>query len=64
MALESLPVDSLFIIESLDPWYGDILVYLQTQRFHPELSKDDRQRLRHMAQHYLIIGDALYRYGF
>ena len=59
--LESLPNDSLFLIDSSDPWYGDILVYLQTQHFRPTLSKDDRRCLRHLAQHYLIIGDALYQ---
>jgi hypothetical protein len=63
MALESLPDDSLFLIDLSDPWYGDILVYLQTQRFQPELSKDGRRRLHHLAQHYLMIGDALYRRG-
>lgn len=41
MALESLPDDSLFLIDSLDPWYGDMLVHLQTQHFQPKLSKDD-----------------------
>ena len=35
-------------------------MYLQTQRFQPTCSKVDRRRLRHLAQHYLIIGDALY----
>ena len=63
MALESLPNDYLFLIDSLDPWYGDILVYLQTQRFHPKLSKDDCRQLHHQAQHYLIISDALYCHG-
>jgi hypothetical protein len=43
-----------------DPWYKDILVYLQTQRFRPSSMKDVRRRLRHLAQHYLIVGDALY----
>ena len=61
--LESLPNDSLFLIDSLDPWYGDILVYLQTQRFQPELLKDDLRRLRHLAQHYLIIGYNMYHRG-
>jgi hypothetical protein len=43
MALESLPNDSLFLIDSSNPWYEDILVYLQMQRFRPALSKDDRR---------------------
>ena len=62
-ALESLPDDYLFLIDSSDPWYKDILVYLQTQRFRLTFSKDDRRRLHHLAQHYLIIGDALYHHG-
>ena len=61
--LESLPNDSLFLMDSSDPWYGDILVYLQTQRFQPSSTKDDRRRLRHLAQHYFIVGDALYHHS-
>jgi hypothetical protein len=61
--LESLPDDSLFLMDSSDPWYRDILVYLQTQRFRPSSMKEDCQRLCHLAQHYLIIGDALYHRG-
>ena len=34
--------ESLFIISTLDPWYGDIIIYLQTQTFHPEISRSDR----------------------
>lgn len=55
--LESLPNDSLFLMDSSDPWYGDILVYLQTQCFRPSTTKDDNRCLRHLAQHYLIVGD-------
>ena len=61
--LDSLPDDSLFLIDSSDPWYGDILVYLQTQCFRPSATKDDHQRIRHLAQHYLIVGDTLYHRG-
>ena len=28
----------LFLISALDPWYGDIIIYLQTKTFHLELS--------------------------
>eukprot|EP00253_Pinus_taeda_P024993 PITA_24993 len=41
----------------------DIIVYLQTSSFRPETSKDARQRIRHQAQPYRIIGDTLYRLG-
>lgn len=61
--LESLPDDSLFLIDSLDLWYRDILVYLQTQRFRPSATKDDRLRIIHLAQHYLIVDDSLYHRG-
>ena len=30
VALDSLPDESLFLIDSADPWYRDILIYLQT----------------------------------
>ena len=49
----SLPIDStpshsedhildetLFLINTRDPWYGDIIVYLQTSTFQSELTKD------------------------
>ena len=28
-----------FLISTIDPWYGDIIVYLQTQTFQPKLSQ-------------------------
>eukprot|EP00253_Pinus_taeda_P034168 PITA_34168 len=46
---------------TLDPWYGDILIYLQTSSFRPGTSKDARRRIRHQSQPYRIIGDTLYR---
>ena len=30
--------ESMFLISTLDPWYGDIIIYIQTQTFRPELS--------------------------
>ena len=33
VAEESIADESLFLISTLDPWYGDIIVYLQTQSF-------------------------------
>jgi hypothetical protein len=59
--LDPLPDDSLLLINSSDPWYGYILIYLQTPCFQPDASKDGHRRIRHQAQHYIIIGDALYR---
>ena len=31
--------ESLFLISTIYPWYGDIIVYIQTQYFQPELSQ-------------------------
>jgi hypothetical protein len=33
-----IPDESLFLISTFDPWYGDILLYLQTQPFPPDIS--------------------------
>ena len=50
--IESFPDETIFLISTSDPWYGDILSYLQTQRFRPELSREDRRRIRHQAKNY------------
>ena len=65
---DSEPSDSfsdefMFLISTIDPWYGDLIIYLQTQRFHPTLSCDDRRHIRHHAKYYLILNDTLYRCG-
>eukprot|EP00253_Pinus_taeda_P030263 PITA_30263 len=33
-----LPDEAIYLIDTTDPWYDDILVYLQSQWFCPELS--------------------------
>eukprot|EP00253_Pinus_taeda_P015848 PITA_15848 len=60
---ESFPDEHLFLISSLDPWYRDIIVYLQTSKFPSTFSKDERRKLRHLAKSYVIIGDTLYHRG-
>jgi hypothetical protein len=60
---DSLPDESLFLISTSDPWYGDILLYLQTQRFQPDISHEERRRIHHHSRRYLIIGDTLYHRG-
>eukprot|EP00253_Pinus_taeda_P012667 PITA_12667 len=60
---DHIPDETLFLISTLDPWYGDILTYLQTSSFRPSTSKDARRRIRHQSQPYRIIGDTLYRLG-
>jgi hypothetical protein len=59
----NLPDEHLFFIPSDDPWYGNLLVYLQTQKFRNHLSRDDRRRICHQAPRYLLIRDILYRQG-
>ena len=34
--------EHIFLISTFDPWYGDIIVYLQTQRTPTHLSQDER----------------------
>ena len=60
---ESFLDEHLFLISSLDPWYGDIIVYLQTSKFPSTFSKDEHKKLRHLAKNYVIIGDTLYHRG-
>jgi hypothetical protein len=58
--IDSLLDESSFLVITSDPLYGNILLYLQTQRFQPGISRDERRRIRHHSKHYLIIGDTLY----
>jgi len=58
---DHIPDETLFLISTLDPWYGDIIIYLQTSSFRPAVSKDAWRRIRHQSQPYRIIGDTLYR---
>jgi hypothetical protein len=61
VAVDSLPDESLFLINTDDIWYGDIIIYLQTQTFRPALSSDERCHVRYQARQYIILGDTLYR---
>jgi hypothetical protein len=64
LSLEILfPDESLFLISISDPWYGDIILYLQTQRFQPDISREERRHILHHSRRYLIIGDTLYHRG-
>jgi hypothetical protein len=58
-----IPDEHLFYIASDDPWYGDLLIYLRTQKFDNHLSRYDHQHIHHQAPRYLLIGDILYRQG-
>jgi hypothetical protein len=63
VVVDSLPDESLFLTSTDDIWYGDIIIYLQTQTFRPNLSSNERRRVRYQARHYIILGDTLYRRG-
>jgi hypothetical protein len=53
----------MFFITSLDPWYGDILIYLQTLKCPTTSSHDECRRIFHQAKNYLILDDTLYQRG-
>jgi hypothetical protein len=53
----------MFLIESSDPWYRDILIYLHTLKCPTSSSRDERRRICHQAKNYLILNDTLYRRG-
>jgi hypothetical protein len=58
---EESPINGdIFLIAYLDPWYGDILVYLQTLKCPTSASRDERRRFRHQACNYIILDDTLY----
>jgi len=47
---DSLLDESLFLISTSDPWYGDIILYLQTQCFQPDISREEHCRIRHHSK--------------
>ena len=55
--------EHIFLISTLDPWYGDIIIYLQTLKVHTHLSWDEQRRLRHVSKNYLIVDNSLYCHG-
>eukprot|EP00253_Pinus_taeda_P012155 PITA_12155 len=60
---ELIPDETLFLINSLEPWYGDIIFYLKTQTFRSDLSNSECRCIRHQSQPYRIIDDTWYRVG-
>ena len=55
--------EHIFLISTMDPLYGDIIMYLQTLKVPTHLSWDQRRRLRHVAKNYLIVDSTLYHRG-
>jgi hypothetical protein len=60
---ESTIVEDIFLITYSDPWYGDILVYLQTLKCPSSSSRDEHRQIQNQAQNYLILNDTLHRRG-
>jgi hypothetical protein len=54
---------NMFFIVSSDPWYGDILFYLQTLKFPTSASHDKHRHIRNHEKNYLILEETLYRRG-
>ena len=55
--------EHIFLMSTLDPWYGDIIIYLQTLKVPTQLSWDERRRLCHVSKNYLIVDNTLYHHG-
>jgi hypothetical protein len=53
----------MFFITSSDPWYRDILIYIQTLKCPTSSSRDERRCICHQDKNYLILNDTLYRRG-
>lgn len=60
---ESSIKGDMFFIASLDPWYGDILVYLQNFKCPSSSSRDECRRICHQAKNYLILEETFYHQG-
>ena len=55
--------EHIFLISTVDPWYRDIIVYLQNLKVPSHLSQDECRRLHHVAKNYLIVDNTLYCHG-
>jgi hypothetical protein len=53
----------MFLIASSDPWYEDILVYLQTLKCPTSASHEENLHICHYSKNYLILEDTLYHRG-
>ena len=55
--------EHIFLISTLDPWYGDIIIYFQMLKVPTHLSRDQWWWLHHVAKNYVIADNTLYRHG-
>jgi hypothetical protein len=53
----------IFLISSSDPWYGNILFYIQTLKCLASASRDQHRHICHQEKNYLILEDTLYHRG-
>ena len=60
---DSFVDEHIFLISTTEPWYGDIIIYLQTLKVPSHLSRDEHRRLCHVAKNYLIVDNTLYCHG-
>ena len=60
---DSFPDEHIFLISTSNPWYRDILIYLQNLKYLAAFSWEEWHKLHVHAKNYLIIGDILYRRG-
>ena len=64
LACEDTFVDEhIFLISMLDPWYRDIIIYLQTPKTPTHFSRDEQRRLCHISKNYIIVDNTLYHRG-
>eukprot|EP00253_Pinus_taeda_P025494 PITA_25494 len=60
---EAIVDENFFLICSIDLWYGDIIIYLQTQTYNSNTSRSEQRCIRYQAKDYVIVSDTLYRCG-
>jgi hypothetical protein len=66
---ESNPIDdrlvdeSLFLVTTQPTWYSGIVEFLTTQQLPPDLTKEERRKIRVNSRHFMVLGNRLYRRG-
>jgi len=60
---ETIVDETLLLISSSNPWYGDIIIYLQTQKYRSNTSRSEQKCIQYQSKDYMSIGDMLYQHG-
>ena len=55
--------EHIFLISSTNPWYGNIIFYLQTLKVPSHISRDEHRCLCHNPKNSFIIDKTMYIYG-